>query len=185
MPTVPPANQEPERIARRDLTQEGTTVIDRSATSTDAAARIGSDEEGSALERRREALQARTSDATATVAEVVALDAQLATNASTLRDREAALKDALSRVAVLKKKVKASVKEQDTLRGARKDARRRAAAATQRANTAEVKYDRAVLADMVRREKDDDLAAHPDQNAPERNAAYAPRKSATTTRPRS
>jgi hypothetical protein len=84
----------------------------------------------------------------------------------------------------MKKKVKASVKKQDKLRSARKDARRRAEAATQRANTAEVKYDRAVLADMVRQGKDDDLAAHPEQNNLEHNAAHPPRKSATTTRPR-
>jgi hypothetical protein len=160
-------------------------VIDRSATATGASARIGSDGEGSALDRRREALQAGTSEATAAVAQVVALDAQLATNAATLRDREAALKDALSRVTLLKKKVKASVKEHDTLRSARKDARRRAAAATRRANTAEVKYDRAVLADMERQGKDDDLAAHPDQNNLEHNAAHPPRKNATTTRARS
>jgi hypothetical protein len=39
---------------------------------------------------------------------------------------------------------------------------RSAAKAPQRAATAEVKYDRAVLADMVRREKNNDLSAHPD-----------------------
>jgi len=160
-------------------------VIDRSATTTGASTRTGSDEEGSALDRRREALQTRTSEATAAAAQVVALDARLATNASTLRDREAALKDALSRVALLKKKVKAAGKEHDTLRSARKDARRRAVAATRRANTTEVKYDRAVLAEMVRQGKDDDLAAHPEQNTLEHNAAHPPRKSATTARPRS
>jgi hypothetical protein len=159
-------------------------VIDRSAAATGASGPTGSDEEGSALDRRREALRARTSETTAAAAQVVALDAQIATNTSELHDPEAALADALSRVTHMKKKVKASVKKQNKLRSARKDARRRAEAATQRANTAEVKFDRAVLADMVRQGKDDDLAAHPEQNNLEHNAAHPPRKSATTTRPR-
>lgn len=181
---MPPGSQE-LNTSFGETAQEGTTVIDQSATTTGASARTGSDEEGAALDRRREALQVRTSEATAAAAQVVALDAQIAANTATLRDHETALKDALSRVTLLKEEIKASVKEHDTLRSARKEARRRAAAATQRANTAEVKYNRAVLADMVRQRKDDDLAAHPEQNNLEHNAAHPPRTSATTTQPRS
>ena len=74
--------------------------------------------------------------------------------------------------------------ERDQLRAARKNAGRRAAKATRRAASAEVKYDRAVLAAMVRREKAHDLSAHPDDHTTGMNGG-GPRQSATTTRPRS
>jgi hypothetical protein len=67
---------------------------------------------------------------------------------------------------------------------ARKDARRNAAKAAERAATAEAEYDHAVLADMVRREKVNDLSAHSDGTAGGMNGDD-PQQSTTTTRPRS
>ena len=63
-------------------------------------------------------------------------------------------------MAALKKAIKATGKQKDQLESARKDARRAAAQAQQRAAAAEAKYDRAVLAEIVRREKDHDLSLH-------------------------
>lgn len=116
------------------------------------------------------------------------LDSELASNAGQRRNDEAGVRDARDHVAALKTTIKATKKERDKLRAARKDARRNAAKAAQRAATAEAKYDRAVLADMVRREKVTDLSTHSDGTAGEMSADDPrddPQQSSTTTRPRS
>jgi hypothetical protein len=165
-------------------------VTDRSATSGSAGSSRSDSADGvSTLDRRREKMQARKGAGEATAADVVSVDDQLAANASQRREHEAALQAALDAVAVLKKSIKASTKERNKLRSARKGARRVAAKAQQRTDTAEAKYDRAVLADMLRREKDNDLSEHTDENngkAGKANtsgrASAAPRSRASTSR---
>jgi hypothetical protein len=97
----------------------------------------------------------------------------------------------------LKAALKAAAKERDKVRGARKDARKAAAKANQRAAKAEARYDDAVLAGMLRREKNSDLSAHSSVGPSEyrtpasnRLEALAPHTgdgshSSTVTRPRS
>jgi chromosome segregation ATPase len=116
--------------------------------------------ERSALDRRREKLQANKTAARAAIDAIADLDARLDHNSSQTREYEAALQAAVDQVAALKKAIKAAGKQQVQLDSARKDAQRAAAQAQQRAAAAEAKYDRAVLAEIVRREKDHDLSLH-------------------------
>jgi hypothetical protein len=116
--------------------------------------------ERSVLDRRRNKLQVAKAYAASAVSDFRRLDEQLASNDDQRREQEASLQAALDRVVLLKKAIKASIKEADKLRAAREDAGKRATEAQQRVTAAEARYDRAVLADMVRREKENDLAAH-------------------------
>jgi chromosome segregation ATPase len=106
-------------------------------------------------------MQARQRAARARADAVRSLDQGLHTNTERYAAQEKALAAALDTATTLKKAMKASAKDRDSLRAARREARRAAAKADQRAATAEARYDRAVLADLVRREKDHDLSAHP------------------------
>jgi chromosome segregation ATPase len=165
-------------------------VTDRSTTSRRAAAIRRESRAGGSppLRRRRKRLQAAQADAAATAAAIVELDSELASNAGQRRNYEAGLRDARDHVAALKTTIKATNRERDKLRAARKDARRNAAKAARRAANADAKYDRAVLADMVRREKVTDLSTHSDAAAGEMNGedpSDDPQQSSTTTRPRS
>lgn len=112
------------------------------------------------LDKRRKTLQTARGAAEAAAAKVVSLDEALDSNAIGRREHEAGLQVALDRVAGLKKAIKASKQERDKLRTARKAARQDDAKARQRSSTSEARYDRAVLADMLRREKDRDLSVH-------------------------
>ncbi|MET0189093.1 MAG: hypothetical protein ABW212_08860 [Pseudonocardia sediminis] len=115
----------------------------------------------SALDKRRAKLQsARLADEQAAAA-VAELDGQLRDNTESNRQNDASLTILRDRVAELEKTLKADAKKGAKLRKARDRAREVRAEAQQRAVTAEAKYERAVLADLVRREKDNDLSAHP------------------------
>jgi hypothetical protein len=69
-------------------------------------------------------------------------------------------------VAGLKKSIKASGKQREKLRKSRKQARQRAMKAQQHATDAERRYDRIMLAEIVEREKRQDLSQHASQGAP-------------------
>ena len=112
------------------------------------------------LDRRRNKLWVAEAAAAGAVSDLRRLDEELASNNDQHREQEASLQAALDRVVWLKKAIKASVKKAGKLRAAREDVGKRAAEAQQRVTAAETKYDRAVLAEMVRREKDNDLDAH-------------------------
>ncbi len=114
-----------------------------------------------ALDKRRRKLQTSRSSVESAARALKELDDRLNGNSTEQRKHESALQAALDQVASLKKAIKAAKKQGAKLQTARKRARRDAAKAQQRAATAETKYDRAVLADMLRREKDRDLSAHP------------------------
>lgn len=134
----------------------------------------------STLDRRRNTLQTRRAAAEATAAKVAALDEELNLNAVHTQEFEASLQAALDRVAGLKKGIKAAKKTRARLRAERKDARGADARSRQRADAAESKYDRAVLADMLRREKDRDLSVHAGSTP-----AAAPKAAAAATPPAS
>ena len=136
------------------------------------------------LDQRRDKLQKARTTAESATAEVEALDQHLKTNAAVRRAGETDLRTAMDRVAAAKKANKVHAKDDDKLRAARKDARQLAEHAQHKAETAEAKYDSAVLADLVRREKDHDLSAHSpggadgDRSGPNQHTPI-------TTRPRS
>ena len=132
---------------------DGTTGEDRGAR------------QESALDRRRRKLWRARNGADDATAAVRQLEERIDANAEQGRTHEANLRAALDEVASLKKAIKASAKEADKLHDSREAARERAAEAQQRAAVAESKYDDAVLADLLRREKDNDLAAHADPRA--------------------
>jgi len=118
------------------------------------------------LERRRETLRTRAAAAAASQAKVTSLDEQLETNSAARREHGANLRAALETVSGLRKSIKDADKQRGKLRTARKNARRAETKAHQRASTAEAKYDRALLADLVRREKDRDLSKHTSTKTP-------------------
>ena len=68
---------------------------------------------------------------------------------------------ATERVADLEKAIKKSGKQRKSLRSALKDARAEATRVRQAAETAETQYEKAVLTEVVRREKTADLTTHP------------------------
>lgn len=151
-------------------------------SSTDDSTDRAPDAQVSTLDRRREKLQGTRAAAESAIGRIAALDELLETNSTRQREHEAGLQAALDRVATLKKAIKAATKRDSKLLTARKDARRLATRAQQRAATAETKYDRAVLADMVRREKDDDLSRHQPGVGGRRTTTDQPDTGTTTAR---
>jgi chromosome segregation ATPase len=173
-------------LTRNRYRKEGKIVTPRSATPNERGLPLGETEvEASNLDQRREKLQAMKRAVAATATNVGLLDKKLDKNAAQHRTHEAGLQTALDRVATLKKTLKASKRARDKLRAARKDARRAAAKTAHRADTAEAKYDRAVLADILRRQKVADTLLHTDESTVSVTDPGDLTKSGTTTRPRS
>lgn len=114
----------------------------------------------SKLDRRRATLLSRTEAAARSRAQLDAVVVELTSVTVAQRDDEASLTAALERIAELKKSIKVAKKRRTKLRAARTDARNEHAAAGTRVEAADARYNRAVLADLVRREKARDLAAH-------------------------
>jgi chromosome segregation ATPase len=146
--------------------------------------RTGSKDSSVALDRRRTKMQSAKAAAATAAAAVDALDQRLAANAHQHGGHEADLQTALDRVESLRKSIKTSTRERKQLRIQRKDAGRAAAGAHDRARRAEAKYDTAMLADLLRREKDNDLSAHGEaaepQATPSQAGAPTPSKAAPT-----
>jgi chromosome segregation ATPase len=116
--------------------------------------------QGSKLDRRREKAKAARATADAAQQRLSGLDDGLAANTAQTRELEIALRRASDEVSRLKKALKASAKKNQQLTASGKKAAASVAKAQQEAYAAESKYDKAVLADMVRRERNRDLAAH-------------------------
>lgn len=140
----------------------------------------------SVLDRRRDKLQATRAAAAAAAAAVRQLDERLDAHAEQGRQREAALHAALDGVAALKKAIKSSAKEAVQLCDARTEAGKRSAKAQQVATAVEARYDSAVLADMVRRQKEIDLSAHgagptPTDDSSTPSVSAAPAEAESTT----
>ena len=111
------------------------------------------------LDRRRdrsEATAARAGEAHAKIAE---LENRLQANADLTRQQTQALRTAEAEVKRLKRALKGQKDDRDRLLKAKTKATAKAKTAERRAATAEGKYDKSVLADLVHREKERDRAA--------------------------
>jgi chromosome segregation ATPase len=118
------------------------------ATSTDTAGG-----NPSVLDRRRDRADAARKAAEAAQARVADLDARLAAGEEQLREHEAALEQARQEITRRKQAIKATGKQRGKLQKARDAAWRAAAKKRRKAVAADAKYDKVVLAEMVRREK--------------------------------
>jgi hypothetical protein len=112
------------------------------------------------LERRREQLRRSRDRVSAAQTAVRETEARLHALDDTDQDVQRRLKLVEQEVAALKKQLKRNAKEREQLQAERKQAVRRTGALTEAVREAETKYDKAVLADLVRREKERDLARH-------------------------
>jgi DNA repair exonuclease SbcCD ATPase subunit len=84
------------------------------------------------------------------------LDGELGRNATQSSNNETALRSAMDEIKRLKKALKDGAKQRRKLLTARKRAADAAVKAEDKARKAEAKYDRAVLADMIQRTKEND-----------------------------
>ena len=116
--------------------------------------------QGSTLDRRREKAKAAKATADAAQQRLSGLDDELAANAAQTQEHETALRRASDEVSRLKKALKASAKKNQQLTASRKKVAASVAKTQQKASAAQGKYDKALLADMVRKERNRDLAAH-------------------------
>ena len=123
------------------------------------------DQRSAQLDRRRDKAAAAATDAEKAQAGVTELDNRLATNASMINQQKQALRNTAAEAGRLKRSIKAAARERDRLAKARKKAVARAEKAQARSKSAEAKYDKSVLAVMVRREKAKDRAAAGDESA--------------------
>ncbi|MEV4637651.1 hypothetical protein AB0J80_09895 [Actinoplanes sp. NPDC049548] len=108
------------------------------------------------LDRRRDKAGAAEAAADKARAAVTAIDNQLKTIATLSEEQQQALRRTTEEAARLKRSLKAAGKRRAELVKQRKKAVVRADKARQRARAAEAKYDKELLADMVRREKQRD-----------------------------
>src|SRR5581483_5229063 len=125
-----------------------------------------SDNDAAQLDRRREKLQSRKAEAELASRKLSKYAEALESNSARVGQLEADIATTRDRLAVLKKSLKNARKERDKLREGRKKIRQNAAKAAQRAADAERKYDRSMLADMLAREKQQDLSRHAASAAP-------------------
>jgi chromosome segregation ATPase len=121
--------------------------------------------EAAKLTRRREKMQVARATAVAASAKLTDLEGQLESLTRLRRQQKAALREARNQQGVLERGLKASTRQRGSLRESRKDARKAAAKAQRRADKVEARYDRAVLADMVHREKQTDLSTNTSSGA--------------------
>jgi hypothetical protein len=138
------------------------------------------------LDRRRGKADAAGAAAAKAATAVTDIDRQLETIANLTEQQRQARRRAVEEAERLKRSLKAAGKRRAELVKDRKKAVARAERARARAAAAESKYDKEVLADLVRREKEKDrtaatpvreLEAAPERN-PEVRAHRAPAKSA-------
>ena len=124
------------------------------------AAAAPQEDQRSTLERRREKLQSRTRAVEAAEHEVSRLEQDLDHTARVAREQESSLTAATARVAALEQALLANHHERVGLQAALEGVRAEVERAKERAAAAERKYDKAVLEEVVRREKAMDLALH-------------------------
>ena len=142
-------------------------MVSSTTTIADAA------QPASPLERSRaRSSEARSRPGGRAQAALPRLDGELGRNAAQSSSDETALRSAMDEIKRLKKALKDGEKQRRKLLTARKRAADAAAKAEERARKAEAKYDRAVLADMIQRTKEQDRRAA-SAKAPE-NGSTAP-----------
>jgi hypothetical protein len=133
------------------------------------------------LDRRREKAGSAGAAAAAAQAAVTDIDHQLKTVASLTEQQEQALHRAVEEAARLKRSLKAASKRRTELVQERKKAVVRAERARAKAAAAEAKYDKELLADLVRREKEKDRAETPEPA--DETPAEPPARARTSRRP--
>jgi chromosome segregation ATPase len=121
--------------------------------------------EAAKLTRRRAKVQKATAASVTARSELADLDAQLESLTAARRQQKAAIRDAKKQKALAEETIKALTKRRRSLKESRKKARNTAAKAARRAHEVEAKYERAVLADMVREQKRADLSTHTTRGA--------------------
>ena len=139
-------------------------------------------QKGSELDVRRGRAQAAKAAAEAARSRLEQVDDQLNATAAEVREHETALRRASDEVQRRKEAVKAGGRRQKQLTAVRGKVASAVAKAQQKARAAEQKYDKAVLADLVRRERDRDLAAHSDSPATPQTSPAKPQESAKPQR---
>jgi chromosome segregation ATPase len=127
------------------------------------------------LDRRRDKAGTASAAAAAADAAVTDIDRQLETLSSLTEQQQGALRRAAEETERLKRSLKAAGKRRAELAKERKKAVAKAEQARAKADLAEAKYDKEVLAELVRREKEKDRAAGaPSARSPRRAAADPP-----------
>ncbi|MFI7539922.1 hypothetical protein [Actinoplanes sp. NPDC049599] len=111
------------------------------------------------LDRRRDKAGSAGAAAVAARTAVTDIDHQLKTVANLAEQQQLALHRAVEETARLKRSLKAAGKRRSELVMERKKAAARADRARAKAAAAEAKYDKELLADLVRREKEKDRAS--------------------------
>jgi chromosome segregation ATPase len=129
---------------------------------TDTVARGVDGRQGSKLDRRRTKVQAAKAAADAADARVASFAERITTVETQAAEHEAALRRLGEEVGRRRKALKQAARQRDDLRKARRKAEKGAAKARRKAEAADGKYDQAVLADLVRREKSRDMAVNGD-----------------------
>ena len=119
----------------------------------------------SKLDSRRDQATTAATAAKQAQAEVTELEGRLQTNANHTTTQAQALRNAEAEISRLKRSLKAAAKEKSRLTTARKKAVSQAAKAKAKQATAESKYDKALLADLLRREKERDRTEAGQPNA--------------------
>jgi chromosome segregation ATPase len=117
------------------------------------------------IDRRRDRAGAAGAAAGKAQAAVTDIDNQLKTIAGLTEQQQQALRHALDEAARLKRSLKAAEKRKGELLKERRKAVAKAEAAQAKAQAAEAKYDKEILADLVRREKERNRAASADAPA--------------------
>jgi chromosome segregation ATPase len=134
------------------------------------------------LDRRREKAGNANTAADKARAAVRDLDDQLKTIAGLTEQQQQSLRRAQDEVARLKRALKAAAKRRAELVQQRRKAVAKADRAKARAEAAEAKYDKEVLAALVRREKEKDRTAAAPPPAPADPEPEQPREATTTAR---
>jgi len=146
-------------VVRAAFAREGTPMNDRvTTTGISRAPRGAGDDETSRLERRRTKLRDAKKAAAVAAADLAAIERRLGHSAHRNGLCQAGLRTALEQVAIITQRIKDAERRDGELREERKQARHRAAKMARHADAVEAKYDAAVLADMLRREKAHDLS---------------------------
>jgi hypothetical protein len=153
-----------------------------------------------ALDKRRAKWLATEQIATDAEGSLARVAQDLQANTKQRREAQAALEAAVQRAAELKQELKSLGKEREELRVDRTRGKREVTVSRRRAKSAERRFERALVKDLVAKAKADDLAAHkapavvPDRVEPATPAApvsspasngTAPRRTASAPRRRS
>jgi len=133
----------------------------------------GASEPASPLERSRARSSEARSSLEAARVRLSEVDGELGRNAAQSTSDETALRSAMDEIKRLKKALKDGEKQRRKLLTARKRAADAATKAEEKVHKAEAKYDRAVLADMIERTKEQDRRTA-SAKAPENGSAVPP-----------